>query len=139
MTCHLVWTEIYSVIKGSTNSGTFGLTKTQYMGIFNTTLSQDQKDAIFSCYLRYKKWKEIVGAYDLMDVVNYVLEETMFLSPGRMPEIHYIMIDEVQDLCSATIKLLTKISYNNIFCTGDSAQSIAKGVGFRNGSMKEIL
>lgn len=136
----MVWTEIYSVIKGSPNSGIAGLTKLQYMDRKDTLLNEPQKDAIYGCYLRYRRWKDLVGAYDLMDVVNYALEElTVSPFPGRMPDMHYIMIDEVQDLCGATIKLLTKITENNVFCSGDSAQSIAKGVGFRFGTLRDIL
>ena len=56
-----------------------------------------------------------------------------------MPSIDYIMVDEVQDLCCATIKLLTKLCQCNIFCSGDSAQTIAKGVGFRFGDLKTII
>jgi hypothetical protein len=41
---------------------------------YNPTLSLDQKEAIFNCFVLYKKWKDIVGAYDLMDVVNYGIE-----------------------------------------------------------------
>ena len=41
------------------------------------------------------------------------------------------MIDEVQDLSHATITLLSKITEQGLFFSGDTAQTIAKGVGLR--------
>ncbi len=41
------------------------------------------------------------------------------------------MIDEVQDLPHAIIYLLSKIARYGVFYSGDTAQTIAKGVGFR--------
>lgn len=138
--CHLVWTEIYSVIKGSTYSGASGLTLDQYLRQANEALSTDQKMAIHQVFTKYQRWKFHVGAYDLMDVVNYILQELTYSRVSvSLPSIDYIMVDEVQDLCCATIKLLTKLCKCNIFCSGDSAQTIAKGVGFRFGDLKSIV
>jgi len=44
---------------------------------------------------------------------------------------NYIFIDEVQDLTTTTIFLLSKLVLNNIFYCGDTAQAITKGVDFR--------
>lgn len=138
--CHLVWTEIYSVIKGSTQSSIGGMSLEQYFRYGNQMLSTDQKTAIYQVYTKYQSWKFHVGAYDLMDVVSYITQE---LTYGRvttaLPSIDFIMVDEVQDLCCSTIKLLTKLCQCNIFCSGDSAQTIAKGVGFRFGDLKTIM
>jgi superfamily I DNA/RNA helicase len=41
------------------------------------------------------------------------------------------MIDEVQDLPHAMVYLLSKIATYGVFYSGDTAQTIAKGVGFR--------
>jgi superfamily I DNA/RNA helicase len=41
------------------------------------------------------------------------------------------MIDEVQDLTYATIKLITLLTKFNNFFSGDTAQCITKGVNFR--------
>jgi superfamily I DNA/RNA helicase len=75
-----------------------------------------------------------------MEIVNYALQEFTYARvSASLPTIDYIMVDEVQDLCCATIKLLTKLCKFNIFFSGDSAQSIAKGVGFRFGDLKSIV
>jgi hypothetical protein len=42
-----------------------------------------------------------------------------------------MFIDEVQDLTTSTIYLISKMVINNIFYCGDTAQAITKGVSFR--------
>eukprot|EP00358_Blepharisma_japonicum_P006165 CAMPEP_0202940410 /NCGR_PEP_ID=MMETSP1395-20130829/559_1 /ASSEMBLY_ACC=CAM_ASM_000871 /TAXON_ID=5961 /ORGANISM="Blepharisma japonicum, Strain Stock R1072" /LENGTH=991 /DNA_ID=CAMNT_0049634873 /DNA_START=326 /DNA_END=3298 /DNA_ORIENTATION=- len=41
------------------------------------------------------------------------------------------MVDEVQDLTAATLSLLITVTQQKLFFSGDTAQTIAKGVGFR--------
>ena len=49
------------------------------------------------------------------------------------------MIDEVQDLPHAIVYLLSKIANYGVFYSGDTAQTIAKGVGFRFGDLKSLF
>mmetsp|Transcript_32024 Transcript_32024/g.31727 ORF Transcript_32024/g.31727 Transcript_32024/m.31727 type:complete len:832 (-) Transcript_32024:2782-5277(-) len=42
-----------------------------------------------------------------------------------------MMVDEVQDLTPATLYLLIQVTQQKLFFSGDTAQTIAKGVGFR--------
>ncbi len=65
-----------------------------------------------------------------MDVVNYMLNQIRY---GHYfgQSIHYMMIDEVQDLPHAVILLLIKVTEQGLFLSGDTAQTIAQGVGFR--------
>jgi hypothetical protein len=49
------------------------------------------------------------------------------------------MCDEVQDLPSATINLLVKLTEMNVFLSGDTAQTIARGVGFRFCDLKSLF
>lgn len=65
-----------------------------------------------------------------MDAVNYILNIIRFRG-YEGPEIHYVMIDEVQDLPHAIVYLLSKTATYGVFYSGDTAQTIAKGVGFR--------
>lgn len=55
------------------------------------------------------------------------------------PEIHYVMIDEVQDLPHAIIYLLSKTVKYGAFYSGDTAQTIAKGVGFRFSDLEGLF
>jgi ATP-dependent exoDNAse (exonuclease V) beta subunit len=50
-----------------------------------------------------------------------------------------MLVDEVQDLTPATIKLLLKITEQNVYFAGDTAQTIARGVGFRFCDLKGML
>lgn len=52
---------------------------------------------------------------------------------------HFLMVDEVQDLTQNLISLLMTMAEKNIFFTGDTAQTIAKGVGFRFYDLKSIF
>ena len=56
-----------------------------------------------------------------------------------MPKMHFLMVDEVQDLTQNLISLLMTMAEKNIFFTGDTAQTIAKGVGFRFYDLKTIF
>jgi superfamily I DNA/RNA helicase len=49
------------------------------------------------------------------------------------------MIDEVQDLPHAIIYLLSKTALYGVFYSGDTAQTIAKGVGFRFCDLKSLF
>jgi len=73
-----------------------------------------------------------------MDAVNYILNFIRFRGYDG-PEIHYIMIDEVQDLPHAMVYLLSKTATYGIFYSGDTAQTIAKGVGFRFCDLKSLF
>lgn len=73
-----------------------------------------------------------------MDVVNYITFQIR-LHGYEGPPIHYLMIDEVQDLPHATLFLLMKVTEHGVFFSGDTAQTIAKGVGFRFGDLKSLF
>ena len=49
------------------------------------------------------------------------------------------MVDEVQDLPHSILILLSKISNNGLFLSGDTAQNIAKGVGFRFCDLRHVF
>ena len=73
-----------------------------------------------------------------MDAVNYILNYVRFRGYDG-PEIHYVMIDEVQDLPHAILYLLSKTATYGLFYSGDTAQTIAKGVGFRFCDLKSLF
>ena len=50
-----------------------------------------------------------------------------------------MMVDEVQDLTHATLALLTRVTEQGVFFSGDTAQTIAKGVGFRFCDLSKIF
>lgn len=140
----VVWSEMMSYIKGSSDSH-------QYLGWYlpryvyrnkesekKTFLSTEVKDNIWDIFTMYERWKTREGAYDFMDVVNYILVQLKYRGYSGQP-IHYMMIDEVQDLSHATILLLSKVTEHGLFFSGDTAQTIAKGVGLRFSDLGSIF
>lgn len=73
-----------------------------------------------------------------MDAVNYCLNY-INRSGYNGPPIHYLMVDEVQDLPYAYIRLLTLIAEAGILFSGDSAQTISKGVEFRFKDLRKMF
>lgn len=142
ITPHLVWTEIYSTIKGSATAHQYPtqfLTQNAYMSsTSNTFLTREEKLDIYETFCQYERWKIKAGGYDIMDTVNYILNYIRFRS-YEGPEIHYVMIDEVQDLPHAMVYLFSKVATYGVFYSGDTAQTIAKGVGFRFCDLKSLF
>ncbi|CAD8065005.1 unnamed protein product [Paramecium primaurelia] len=133
-----VWTQIYSHLKGAAASHTYPghyLPKRVYLRLNkNDQLFED----IFECYILYERWKIQQGYYDFMDVVNHILVQLVYGRCNLIP-IHYLMIDECQDLPHAVLLLLCKITEQGLFFSGDTAQNIAKGVGFRFQDLKSLF
>jgi len=140
----VVWSEIQSYIKGSANSYEYAgsyIPKYLYMHMDSkkkSFLSPEMKEIIFDIFGRYERWKRNLGAYDFMDVVNYILNQVRVRGYNGAP-IHYLMIDEVQDLSHATIMLLMKVTEQGLFFSGDTAQTIAKGVGVRFADLNSLF
>ena len=75
----IVWTEIYSYIKGSAHSHVFpngALPFKEYtlMEQKNNFLSKSEKNHIYGIFQIYEKWKNNQSGYDLMDAVNHILQ-----------------------------------------------------------------
>jgi superfamily I DNA and RNA helicase len=51
----------------------------------------------------------------------------------------FLMIDEVQDLTPRALQLLLKLTNKNVYFAGDTAQTIAKGVGARFSDLQTLL
>ena len=51
----------------------------------------------------------------------------------------YLMIDEVQDLTPLTLDLFIRLTKNKVFFAGDTAQTIAKGVGARFSDLQQLF
>jgi len=140
----VVWSEIQSNIKGSANSHLYPgsyLPERVYFGKDSQKknfLTKEKKAVIFDIFGRYERWKREIGAYDFMDVVNYALAQIRFYGYNGAP-IHYLMIDEVQDLTHATILLFMRTTTMGLFFSGDTAQTIAKGVGMRFSDLKSLF
>ncbi|OMJ83259.1 hypothetical protein SteCoe_15847 [Stentor coeruleus] len=131
----VLWTEITAYIKGSSTSHMYPgyyLPNIVYAnkGRKQSLLSREEKLEIWELFIEYEKWKVSCRAYDFQDIVNYILSQIKYHGYIGIP-IHYMMVDEVQDLTPATITLLIHVTKEKLMFSGDTAQTIAKGVGFR--------
>lgn len=142
----MIWTEICSEIKGRVDSykfEDFGININGYMagtgkkkGNF---MEVEEKYEVYMIWIRYEQWKNEMRAYDLNDVVNHVLQQIRSDILKETCMIHFLMVDEVQDLTQNVISLLMNLAQKNIFFSGDTAQTIAKGVGFRFYDLKQVF
>lgn len=138
-----LWTEIVAYIKGSAESHKhpgWYLSRGTYatLGRKTSFLKAEDKYSVWDLFIEYEKWKLNLGAYDFQDVVNHQLYFLHLHGYLGVP-IHYMMIDEVQDLTHATLLLLGKITEQSLFFSGDTAQTIAKGVGFRFCDLRSLF
>ena len=144
----LVWMEIQSFIKGSMaalQSSHGYIEDTEYQRIgrkMAPNYSDDDRKKVYECFNEYKKilhsfpkaYYNCVRLFDENDVIHNIFkrfrDETKFVD--------HFYIDEVQDFTQAELSLLLRCSKNpsGTFCTGDTAQSIMKGVFFRFSDLK---
>ena len=140
----IIWSEIMSSIKGSAESHLcpgFYIPQEIYCSAETegtTFLDKKNREKIYEIFMYYEEWKKKECGYDFMDVVNHSLNEIRLRGYNGIP-IHFVMIDEVQDLSHATILLLMKITEQNVFFAGDTAQTIAKGVGIRFSDLSSLF
>lgn len=102
-------------------------------------MSKEEKLEIYMIWVRYEQWKTEMRAYDINDVVNHILQQLKSDVLKESQIIHFLMVDEVQDLTQNIISLLMNLAQKNIFFSGDTAQTIAKGIGFRFYDLKQVF
>lgn len=144
----LVWMEIKSFIKGSRHSMTKKegmLTKKEYEDLGRKMAPNyvDQRQEIyqyFELYTNYVKHQCQEDVFDECDLSCNIFSRLNSLED--LPwSIHSIYIDEVQDFTQAELSILLRIcrNPNDLFLTGDTAQSIMRGISFRFSDLKSIF
>jgi len=138
-----VWTEIYSVIKGGMKSCGYYLgylPKHDYVESQGSGfLKKDERRLIYYLFLEYERWKKEVNAYDFMDIINHLQKRLWYGDTLKRMQMDYLMVDEVQDLTPKTLQVLLRLTSHKVFFAGDTAQTIAKGVGARFLDLREIF
>ena len=98
------------------------------------------REYVYELYLKYEAWKEAFGAYDVLDACFHIYRG---LRAGgyRGPPLDEIYVDEVQDFTQAELRLFLEVARdkNRLFFTGDTCQTIARGVGFRFEDLKSMF
>ena len=136
----LVWREIKSFIKGSLDSLITGegyLSGKEYYDIGRKQAPdfQGKREDIYRTFEEYRDELKRARAYDESDAVRNLFERLSKMAQTnpqtwRLDELY---VDEVQDFTQAELALLTAACNrpNNAFFTGDTAQTIMRGVSFR--------
>ncbi|XP_058513135.1 TPR and ankyrin repeat-containing protein 1 isoform X1 [Ochotona princeps] len=133
----LVWKEIKSFLKGSFEALTCPqgrLTAEAYekLGRKRSPNFKEDRSKIYNLFCLYQKIRSQKGYFDDEDVLYNLYWRVSELKV--LPwSIHELYGDEIQDFTQAELVLLMKCinDPNAMFLTGDTAQSIMKGVSFR--------
>eukprot|EP00930_Biecheleria_cincta_P033616 TRINITY_DN23299_c0_g2_i1.p1 TRINITY_DN23299_c0_g2~~TRINITY_DN23299_c0_g2_i1.p1 ORF type:complete len:1478 (+),score=244.25 TRINITY_DN23299_c0_g2_i1:66-4499(+) len=142
----IVWSEIQSFIKGhpllqKTLHG-LALTRQQYADDISKRQAvglNEERDEIFNTFLAYQKWCAKNSCFDRMDMTQQIL---CSLRQSRHAKwIHWLYIDEVQDLTLAEVELCLLCLYdlNGASFGGDTTQTVSQGVSFRFCDLDTLL
>ncbi|XP_041100859.1 TPR and ankyrin repeat-containing protein 1-like isoform X2 [Polyodon spathula] len=141
----LVWKEIKSFLKGSFeafNSSDGMLTEEEYnkLGKKRAPNFQEDRSEIYRLFRLYQQIKSQRGFFDEEDVL-YNLSQRFAKLDEISWSIHELYGDEIQDFTQAELTLLMKVinDPNAMFLTGDTAQSIMKGVAFRFSDLRSLF
>ncbi|GKE91937.1 DNA helicase, UvrD/REP type, P-loop containing nucleoside triphosphate hydrolase, partial [Tanacetum coccineum] len=134
-----IYTEIMSVIKGGfTEDNASGgiLSRDDYVALCDGRISifdSQKRELVYAIFLQYEKKKVQNGNFDLADLVSD-LHRRLHVEGYKGDKMDYVFIDEVQDLSLQQIMLFKYVCpnvYEGFAFAGDTAQAIAKGIGFR--------
>ncbi|KAK1380712.1 UvrD-like helicase ATP-binding domain-containing protein [Heracleum sosnowskyi] len=142
-----VFIEIISYIKGgiqAVEACDLKLDRDEYLQIAESrvsTLSRQNREKIYDIYKDYEKMKLKRGEYDLADLV---IDLHRRLRYGRFEgqKMDFVYIDEVQDLTMSQISLFKYVCGNvdeGFVFSGDTAQTIARGIDFRFQDIRSLF
>uniref|UniRef100_A0A8C8ASD6 Tetratricopeptide repeat and ankyrin repeat containing 1 n=1 Tax=Otus sunia TaxID=257818 RepID=A0A8C8ASD6_9STRI len=141
----LVWKEIKSFLKGSFEAlSCFGgkLTEEQYkkLGRKRSPNFTEDRSEIYHLFCLYQQIRSQRGYFDEEDLL-YNLSQRLSKLRELPWSIHEFYGDEIQDFTQAELALLMKCvnDPNAMFLTGDTAQSIMKGVAFRFSDLRSLF
>ncbi|XP_035671428.1 TPR and ankyrin repeat-containing protein 1-like [Branchiostoma floridae] len=140
----LVWMEIMSIIKGSveaveTKEGF--LSREEYLEIGKKRAEfTGDRDMIYDIFQTYQHEKRQRHMFDEMDFVHN-LYKRLAQAEDVDWSIHQVYVDETQDFTQAELALLIRCCCdpNEMFFTGDTAQSIMRGVSFRFKDLRSLF
>ncbi|XP_056376348.1 TPR and ankyrin repeat-containing protein 1 isoform X3 [Hyla sarda] len=141
----LVWKEIKSFLKGSFEALSCckgKLTEEEYikLGKKRAPNFQGDRKEIYRLFCLYEQMKTQFGYFDEEDVL-YNLSCRLSTLDEFPWSIHELYGDEIQDFTQAELFLLMRCinDPNSMFLTGDTAQSIMKGVSFRFSDLRSLF
>ncbi|GAY56594.1 hypothetical protein CUMW_173100 [Citrus unshiu] len=142
-----VFTEIISYIKGGLQSIDIidgKLNREDYVNLSETrisTLSRQLREKIYDIFENYEQMKLRNVDFDLADLVNH-LHHRLKEGSYKGDKFHFVYIDEVQDLTMSQIALFKYVCRNieeGFVFSGDTAQTIARGIDFRFQDIRSLF
>ncbi|XP_065872272.1 uncharacterized protein [Euphorbia lathyris] len=106
-----------------------------------STLSSHEREMMYDAFEAYEKMKMEKGDFDMADIVIDLHRRLRSESyEGDMMD--FVYIDEVQDLTMRQVALFKHVSNNvkdGFVFSGDTAQTIARGIDFRFEDIKSLF
>ncbi|CAB4262688.1 unnamed protein product [Prunus armeniaca] len=142
-----VFTEIISHIKGglgSIEAGDGKLKREDYVQLSEgrtSNLSKQKREEIYDIFQAYEKMKMENGDFDLADFVIDLHRRLRHEKYGG-DQMDFVYIDEVQDLTISQIALFKHMCSNveeGFIFSGDTAQTIARGIDFRFQDIRHLF
>ena len=141
----LVWIEIKSFIKGSSQAllTTDGYLSCEEYLKLGRKIAPDfvgKREIIYELFIKYEGLNRCHRYFDECDMVFNLYQRLSKLDDINWC-IHQFYIDEVQDFTQAELTLLLHCCRwpNSLFLTGDTAQSIMRGVSFRFSDLRSVF
>ena len=144
----LIWMEIKSFIKGSieaveTKQGYLMYEEYEKLGAKMAANFVGSRQEIYKVFEKYQQFIKHRAKEHLFDECEFIHD--LFERLCRLKEVpfsvHSFYVDEVQDFTQAELSVLLRCckNPNNIFLTGDTAQSIMRGVSFRFSDLRSLF
>ena len=145
----LIWMEIKSFIKGSrkaVESKEGYLTQEEYVMTIGKKMAANfvgNRAEIYEVFKKYQHFIKHRAEENLFDECEFI--HNLFGRLCKLKEvpfsIHSFYVDEVQDFTQAELSILLRCCKdpNNLFLTGDTAQSIMRGVSFRFSDLRSLF
>ena len=130
--------EITSTIKGSymaLMSPDGHLSESEYAALPKVGAGPQQRRDMYTLFQAYERIKRTQCMYDHLDVVHYVYCQRL-LEGHTLRPLHFVFVDEVQDLTQAELALFFQLCpwrflQKGLFLVGDVSQTVTHGVEFR--------
>lgn len=141
----LVWTEIRSFIKGSaeallSENGVLSLEDYMSLGKKKAPNFSADRKVVYDLFCVYQRVHSSNRMFDEADLV-FNIHRRLQIIPALEWSIHQFYVDETQDFTQAELSLLIRCCRfpNDLFFTGDTAQSIMRGIAFRFDDLKSLF
>lgn len=141
----LIWMEIRSFLKGSyealmAENGHLDLSEYAKIGAKRASNFSVERTEVYKLFREYEKYLSQNQLIDQCDWVSHLFRRLTKQSEVSFV-IHEVYIDEVQDFTEAELYLIIHCCRfpNGLFLTGDTAQSIMRGVSFRFQDLRSLF